>query len=87
MSILGIALENFSALPKANINSTTASRQRHEVFHPLLSDGSKQDAATTTAHRNRLLSSDKSERNTACCGHGSMDEFISICDNALKCSN
>ena len=34
-----------------------------------------------------LLSSEKKERNTECCGHGSVDEFISICGNALKFSN
>ena len=33
MSIEGIALENFSALPQTNINPTTLSRQRHAVFH------------------------------------------------------
>ena len=50
MSIEGIALEHFSALPKADINSTTPSHQRHAVFHSFLSEDSKQDAATTTAH-------------------------------------
>ena len=33
VSIEVIPLENFSALPKADINSTTLSRQRHAVFH------------------------------------------------------
>ena len=56
MSIEGIVLEHFSISPKANINSTTPSRQRHAVFHPFLSDDSKQDAATTNAHRKRLIS-------------------------------
>ena len=37
-------------LPKVDINTTTPSRQLHEVFHYFLSDDSKQDAATTTAH-------------------------------------
>ena len=32
VSIEGIALEHLSALPKADINSTTPSRQRHAVF-------------------------------------------------------
>ena len=33
MSIEGITLEHFSALPQKNINSTTPSRQLHAVFH------------------------------------------------------
>ena len=33
VSIEGITLEHFSALPKADINSTTLSRQHHTVFH------------------------------------------------------
>ena len=56
MSIEGIALEHFSVLPKVDINSTTPSRQRHAVFRSFLSDDSKQDNATTTAHRKRLIS-------------------------------
>ena len=51
VSIEGIALETFSALPKTDINSTTPSCQRHEVFHYFLSDDSKQDYTTTTAQR------------------------------------
>ena len=43
-------------LPKADINSTTLSYQRHAVFHSFLSDDSKQDAATSTAHSKRLIS-------------------------------
>ena len=43
-------------LPKADINSTTPSCQRHAVFHYFLSDYSKYYAATTTAHRNILIS-------------------------------
>ena len=50
MSIEGIALEHFSASPKADINSSTLSRPRHAVFHSFLSDDIKQDAATNTAH-------------------------------------
>ena len=50
VSIEGIALEHFSAAPQADINSSTLSRPRHAVFHSFLSDDSKQDAATTTAH-------------------------------------
>ena len=56
MSIEVIALEHFSALPKADINSTTPSRQRHAVFHYFLSDDIKQDVATTTAHTKRFIS-------------------------------
>ena len=61
MSIEGIALENFSAAPQADINSSTLSRPRHAVFHSFLSDDSKQDAATTTAHSKLLISLDKKE--------------------------
>ena len=49
-------MEHFSAVPKTDIDSTTPSRQRHAVFHYFLSDDSKQDAATTTAHSKRLIS-------------------------------
>ena len=49
-------MEHFSAAPKADIKSSTISRQRHAVFHSFLSDDSKQDAATTTAHTKRLIS-------------------------------
>ena len=50
MSIEGIALEHFSAATQADINPSTLSRPQHAVFHSFLSDDSKQDAATTTAH-------------------------------------
>ena len=33
VSIEGISLEHFSVLPKADINSTTPSRQHHKVFN------------------------------------------------------
>ena len=33
VSIEGIALEDFSAVPQADINLSTISRQRHAVFH------------------------------------------------------
>ena len=56
MSIEVIALEIFSAVPQADINSSTLSRQYHAVFHSFLSDDSKQDAASTTAHSKRLIS-------------------------------
>ena len=56
MSIEVIALEIFSVVPKTDIHSTIPSRQCHEVFHSFLSDNSKQDDATTTAHSKRLIS-------------------------------
>ena len=56
MSIEGIELENSSAVPQEDINSTTPSRPRHAVFHSFLSDDRKQDAATTTEHSKRLIS-------------------------------
>ena len=55
MSIEGIALEHFSALPQTETKSSTKSCPRHAVFHPFLSDYSKQDSATTTAHSKRLI--------------------------------
>ena len=55
MSIEGIALEHFSAVPKTDINSTTPSRQLHVLFHSFLSDYRKQDAATTNAHSKHLI--------------------------------
>ena len=56
MSIDGIALGHLSASPKADIKSSTISHQRHAVFHSFLSDNSKQNAATTTAHSKQLIS-------------------------------
>ena len=53
--IEGVALETFNALSKTVINSTTLSCQRHVVFHYFLSDDSKQDSATTTAHIKLLI--------------------------------
>ena len=50
VSIEVIALEHFSAVPQSDINSSSFSRPRHAVFHSFLSDDSKQDSATTTAH-------------------------------------
>ena len=56
MSIEGILLENCSAVLQADINSSTLSCQRHGVFNSFLSDDSKQDAATTNAHRKTFIS-------------------------------
>ena len=55
VSIEGIALEIFSAVPKTDINSTTLSRQRYAVFHSFFSDDSIKDDDTTTAHIKRLI--------------------------------
>ena len=49
-------MEHFSAAPKADMKSSTISRQHHAVFLSFLSDNSIQDAATTTSHRKRLIS-------------------------------
>ena len=54
MSIEVIALEHFSALPKADSNTTTPSRQHHAVFQSFLCDDSEQDSATTIAHSKSL---------------------------------
>ena len=62
VSIEGIALEHFSAATHTDINSSTLSRPRHAVFHSFLSDDSKQDAATTTAHSKLLISLLKNEK-------------------------
>ena len=56
MSIEGIALEHFSAAPQSDINLSSLPCPRHAVFHSLLSDDSKQDAATTIAHSKLLIS-------------------------------
>ena len=55
VSIESIALEHFSALPQAEINSSTKSCPRHAVFNYFLPDDIKQYAANTTAHSNRLI--------------------------------
>ena len=55
MSIEGIALENFSALPHTEINISKKACPCHAVFHSFLSDDSKQDAVNTTAHSKRLI--------------------------------
>ena len=55
VSTEGIALENFSALPQKEIDSSTKPFPRHAEFHYFLSDDSKQDAANTTANSNSLI--------------------------------
>ena len=62
MSIEGIALEHFSAIPKTDINTTTQPRQLHAVFHSFLYDDRKQGAANTNAHSKRLMSFLKEEK-------------------------
>ena len=55
MSIEGIALEHFGALPQTEIKPSTKPCPRHAVFNYFLSDDSKYYAATTTAHNNHLI--------------------------------
>ena len=55
VSIEGIALEHFSALPQKEINSSTEPCPRHAVFHSCLLDDSKKDSATTISHSNCLI--------------------------------
>ena len=55
MSIEGIALENFSTLTKTEIDSSTKPCPRHVVFRYFFQIYSKQDAATTTGNRKRLI--------------------------------
>ena len=55
VSIEGIVLEHFSALSKADINSTIPLRQCHAVFHSFSSDNSKHDSAPTTAHSKSFI--------------------------------
>ena len=66
MSTEGVALVNFIELPKADINSTTPSRQRHTVFHYFLFDDSKQDASTTTSHSKNLITLGVPTKSTFC---------------------
>ena len=49
-------MEYSSSLPKADINSTTPSRQRHAAFYSFLSDDSKLNSDTTTSHRKIFIS-------------------------------
>ena len=55
ISIEVIALQHFSALPQTEINPSTKLCPRHAVFCSFLSDDSKQDAATPTAHIKDLI--------------------------------
>ena len=55
MSIGGIELEHLSALTQTEIKTSTKACPRHALFHYFLSDDSKQDATTTTAHIKHLI--------------------------------
>ena len=55
MSIEGIILERFSALPPKEIKSPTKACTHHAVINDLFSDDNKQYSANTTAHIKRLI--------------------------------
>ena len=63
VSIEGITLEHFSALPQTEINSSTKPCPHHAVFHSLLSDDSKKDSTTTTENRKYLIEHVKNKQN------------------------
>ena len=54
VSIEGITLEHFSALPQTLIKASTKSCPRHSVFLSF-SDDRKQDADNTTSHSKCLI--------------------------------
>ena len=56
VEIEGITLEHFSTAPQADINSSSLPCPRHAVFHSFLSDDSRMDVATTTAHSKHFIS-------------------------------
>ena len=55
VSIEGISLEHFSALPKSDKHLKTITSTAHSVYLLLLSDDIQQDAAIANAHRNSLI--------------------------------
>ena len=55
VSVEGIVMEHFSALPQTEIKSSTKPFPRHALFHYFWSDDSNKYAESTTAHRNRLI--------------------------------
>ena len=63
MSIQGITLENSSALPQTEINSSTKLYPLHAVFLFFSSDDSKQDSVTTYAHSKCLIEMLKEQKN------------------------
>ena len=79
-------MENFGALPKTDINSTTPSRQRHALFHSFLSDDIKQAAFTTTAHIKRLVSLLK-EKNVLTTSLSTIWENTDGCSEQYRCSS
>ena len=72
------------AVPQVDINSSTLSRQHHAVFPSFLSDHSKQDAATTTAHSKRLISLLK-EKKIMTAYLSTKWENIDSCDEQYRC--
>ena len=82
-------MEHFSAAPQADINSSTLSRPRHAVFHSFLSDNSKQDANTNTAHSKRLISFLKFLKNKQLLTSSlsTIWENIDGCDEQYRCSS
>ena len=86
MSIEGIALEHFSAVPQADMNSSTLSRQRPAVFHSFLSGDSKQDASTTTANIKRLISLLK-EKNVLTTSLSTIWENTDGCTEQYRCAS
>ena len=63
VSIEGIVLEHFSALPQTEINASTEPCLKHAVFHSIFPDDRKQDSATTTSHSNSLIELLKNKKN------------------------
>ena len=86
MSIEVIALEHFSAVPQADINSSTISRPRHAVIHSFLSDDRKQDAVTTTSHRKRLISLLKNQQ-VLTISLSTIWENTDVCSEQYRCAS
>ena len=78
MSNAGIALEHVSELPQTERKASTEPCPLHAVFYSFLSDDSKQDAATTTAHSNSLIELLKNKNKL-------MSAFITIWENTYGC--
>ena len=86
MSIEGIALEHFSALPQIEINSSTEPCPRDVVFRLFLLIDSKQDSASDTAHSNFLIKLFKKKlMSTSSTIWGNTDGFAEqyICASAI----
>ena len=79
-------MENFSAAPQEDINSSTLSRPRHAVFHYFLSGDSKQYAATTTAHSKQLISLLKSQQ-VLTTSLSTIWENTDGCDEQYRCAS